>query len=196
MSKKQTGMSLPTKNFLTEKVSVSDNGLQFKGDLTFDEWKGVGDSIFQTFQLAYKHQNQLRWWYGDWIAYGEARLPDVYSQALTDKMYAIGTLRNAAYVCRSVPPESRVPELSIDHHYEVARIPVEDQKAWLEKAKAESWTNRELREGLAAKYPKQEAKMKKAIPFEDWYYLHKEDIKKCPTHMEACRYIWTEARKI
>jgi hypothetical protein len=167
----------------------------FTGELSQEEWEAVGKSIFKTYEVAYHHQNQLRWWYGDWIAYGETRLPDTYTQGLAEKMYSSGTLRNAAYVCRSVPPESRVSGLSIDHHYEVARIPVQDQKVWLEKALSDGWSNRELRESLAAKYPRQESKMKKAVPFEDWYYLHKEEIKAKKTHKEACSYIWEEAQK-
>lgn len=64
------------------------------------------------------------------------------------------TVANACYVGRHVPPEVRVPPaegLTFSHHAEVAAVEgAEEQRAWLEKARAGGWGTRRLRAEIQA----------------------------------------------
>ncbi len=61
-----------------------------------------------------------------------------------------GTLRNAAMVCRRIPPSRRHDRLTWSHHYEVGLV-CSDSGAierWLSRAAAEQWSARDLRRHL------------------------------------------------
>lgn len=64
-----------------------------------------------------------------------------------------GTLRNAAMVCRRIPPSCRHDRLTWSHHNEVG-LACSDPAAierWLRQAEVEQWTARELRRQLRRK---------------------------------------------
>ena len=51
------------------------DGYSLPADLTFDEWRGVLDTL-------HSMQRSVNWWIGDTLVYGERRFPDRHSQAL------------------------------------------------------------------------------------------------------------------
>jgi hypothetical protein len=119
---------------------VTPTSMSFAPNITWAEWSRKGHEFSQFINIW---DRNLRWWLGDWIIFGENHFPDKYSQALTKFMYSKQSLRNIVYVCRNVPPENRMEDedVSFEHHYVVAKIPRDQQRAWLEKAKAELWTS-------------------------------------------------------
>lgn len=124
------------------------NSLTFTGRVSYDEWMAKGKSLSSVVTVW---QNHIRWWIGDWLVYGEQMFPDRYSQACEASLYDVGSLRNASWVCRNVPPENRREELSFEHHAQVASLKnSEEQRRWLQIAVDEKMNVRELRKSIRA----------------------------------------------
>lgn len=115
---------------------LSPTGWEPPESLSFDEWQQVG----QTLRLM---EGAIQFWIGDWIRYGQAQYGEMYSQALEDTDYEIGSLRNMVYVASNV--SSRNDNLSFKHHAAVAPLPPEEQKEMLDRAESEGLSVTELR---------------------------------------------------
>lgn len=109
----------------------------------FEEW-------YAAMTWAQAVDGAVQFWLGDLIEIGERCFGEKYTQALDATHYAEKTLRNAAYVARSIPPERRrSPDVvSFGHHAEVAPLPPEQQEYWLTKVEAEHLTREDLRHRL------------------------------------------------
>lgn len=86
----------------------------------------------------------VKWWIGDWLAFGEGAWGERYAQAAEATGLDIGTLQNYAYVCRQVLPSRRRPELSFTSHLKVAKLNPPEQKAWLDHAIKHNLRSKEL----------------------------------------------------
>ena len=185
---------------MTSGIQPHDTGMVFEGPVTFKEWERKGQEMAKVISLF---QNNIRWWIGDWIIYGESHFPDKYSQALEGSMYAIGTLRNAVYTCRNVPQENRVPTLSFEHHYEVAKLSPEEQKRKLADADIHHWTVRQLRASVAGREiptdrvvpDKLEIRPKFSMTWEDFWAQNEAELKIDPVK-KSCKRAWDAARRI
>lgn len=76
----------------------------------------------------------LFWYIGDSLNFAEGRYGEKYSQALDHTKYDYGTLRNCCWVCSKIPIENRRSELSFAHHMQIARIPLDKQREYLQHA--------------------------------------------------------------
>ncbi len=133
------GESEPTGLILaSEQFSFTPTGLIVKGEPDYETWEQVGQ------QLSYI-ERAVHWWIGDWINYGERRYGEMYSQALEETGFTYETLRNDKWVANKIELSCRHDNLSFSHHQEVASLPPEAQKRWLDKAEKESLSVRELR---------------------------------------------------
>jgi len=61
-----------------------------------------------------------------------------------------GTISVYRSLGKSLPPENRVEGVDFGHHHVVASLEPEEQVEWLEKSKAEGWTQTELRQEVRA----------------------------------------------
>ncbi len=118
-------------------------GLQIDEALTEDDWKS-GLSLLQ------RAEESLRWWVGDWVAFGEKRYGRTYEEIEQITGLSRGSLWNAAYVSGAVEPSRRREDLSWSHHQEVAKLEPEDQMKWLELAESNSMTVPDLRASIKA----------------------------------------------
>lgn len=125
--------------------TMLENGLQFSGVVPFQEWERRGNELKTVIRV---YTNNVAWWLGDWIIYGENNFKEKYSQALEGSMYTIGHLRNCVWVCRNVKQENRNPALSFQHHYEVAALDPAMQVEWLAKAELNHWTAKQLNHAI------------------------------------------------
>jgi hypothetical protein len=132
---------------LPEGVLASETGLDFSSatGLVYDEWETLGG------RLGRLHSG-IQWWLGDWFAFGEARFRDgeMYEQALEETGRSVGGLYNLKWVAEKVPPQVRRADLSWSHHREVAKLPPEDQAAWLARASEGRWSVDLLRSTVRA----------------------------------------------
>lgn len=124
--------------------NLSPVGLALPEGLTFAEWEHVGTT------LKTIRDSALRWWWGDWLNYGEHHYGERYAQAVEGSDYTYGSLRVAAFVCRQIPLLRRRNNLSFSHHQEVASLPTEDEReVWLEDTEANGWSVHTLRSMIA-----------------------------------------------
>lgn len=106
-------------------------GMTFQQDLPFEEWEEIG----RRFGEATK---RFSWALGDWLVYGGSkyrkRIPaELYEEA--EKMTGVDrhSLLALATVCRRIPIENRLPDLSFEHHQAIASISNEEKRnRWLQ----------------------------------------------------------------
>lgn len=124
---------------LATRAGYTPTGLNLPDDLTFDEWETIGNSL-EAISVAWQ------WWYGDWWNFGESRYGQEHAQGLPDKDYS--TKSHAASISRSIEVSRRRLNLSFSHHAEVASLEPDDQDRWLDRAEAEAWSVRDLRDAV------------------------------------------------
>jgi len=133
---------------------VEQTGLVLPSALTFDEWASIGDKLRGA-------REAVRWWIGDWLAFGEASYGERYAQALDNAEWDYQTLRNFVWVARAIPHTQRRASLSWSHHAECAALEPEAREALLCRAVDEQWSVKDMREAAHAdKPPKAPAKPK------------------------------------
>lgn len=127
---------------------------------TFAEWHQEG------LQLAIsKKASPFR--IGDWINLGEGYFGEEWTQVIDMfGVFSHNTLGNYASCCKKVPPENRFPELSFNHHQVVSRLPVDEQKEWLELALNDPQEQRPLTAAELRKRIKGESLESEKLTFE------------------------------
>ncbi len=124
-----------------EGVRYEANRLVIPPDVSYDEWETLG-------RFLRVLESAVRWWLGDWLAFGEHKYGQRYSQALDESDLTYSSLANSKYVSSKVPPEQRNGNLSWSHHAEVASLDHEEQRRLLEEAAREKLSVRQLRERI------------------------------------------------
>lgn len=107
-----------------------------------EEWERVGKVLGE---LGRAHQ----WWLGDWIRFGERKYGETYEAAMAITGLEYQALANYAWVAGEV--STRVESLSWSHHREVAALDPADHATWLERAEAENWSVRDLKQQIRAR---------------------------------------------
>lgn len=116
-------------NELTQN-GLGEVGIVFQTELPFDEWRETG----QRFGEATR---RFSWALGDWLVYGgsnfKKRIPaEIYEEA--ERMTGVdrSSLLALATVCRRIPLEKRIINVSFEHHQAVALIQNEESRfRWL-----------------------------------------------------------------
>lgn len=125
---------------------VADTGLTLPEGLTFEQ---VRDVIVRLVRVEASIQFAI----GDALLYSEERFGNKYTE-IEAALAAAGvrrsreTLRAYAWCARRVPPVMRNTALSWWHHRQVAKLPPDEQRRWLQQAEDERWSVRELRYAL------------------------------------------------
>ena len=112
-------------------------------NLTYEDWLRQGSTL----GLAGRN---AAWWVGDWVRYGTARYGSKYTAAARTTGYDRQTLMNMVYVATRFDISRRRENLSWSHHAELAALDVQEQDRWLDRAAAERFTVRDLREMLSS----------------------------------------------
>lgn len=120
---------------------LSRVGAEFPEDLDILTWRVIGQRLCDVSACSL-------WWIGDWVNYGERRYGEKYQEAVTLTEYAMGTLRNAAWVASAVQLSHRCDNLSWSHHREVADLKPAEQKRFLRLAEARGLSVDELRQEI------------------------------------------------
>ena len=116
--------------------------LRLPGSMTYTDWASAGR------QLAWLSHG-VAWALGDWLLYGQAHFGSRYREAIAATGLDHQTLRNYAWVARSVAPSRRRERLSFQHHAEVAALSEAEQELWLARAERLRWSRNQLRRELA-----------------------------------------------
>jgi hypothetical protein len=106
--------------------------------MTFPEWERAGRQLSRVV-------DSTMWCLGDWVAYGLDKYTDRYRLAIDAAGLDYQTLRNYTWVARRFEWPRRRPELSFQHHAEVAALPPDEQDGWLDRAVRQGWSRNQLR---------------------------------------------------
>ncbi len=138
----------------TKNIEVGEWGLDFKGQLTTEEWL---DAVIK----LQKFDGKIQWYLGDLAVYAESPTTgwgeSKYSDLIDATGYAYDSLRRYASVARRFTAKFRdeffkrgdtYPQISFNHFQLVA--PLDDNFAfyWLEKAAKNGWGVSKLREEI------------------------------------------------
>lgn len=123
------------------RVLTTRTELRLPDGLPSAEWLRIGQQVALI-------GDSSSWWLGDWLVYGQDKLPDRYRQAMASTSLDYQTLRNYAWVARRFPPSLRRERLSFGHHATVASLAEPERQTWLERALQFGWSVRELRAHL------------------------------------------------
>ena len=122
---------------------MSDQGIKVHGSPSLSEYQGVLDFVDRTHKAA-------GWWLVDLIAYADSR--DDWKQVLDTIIDADICSENTAkqyrYLKGAIP--NRVEGVPFGHHTIVAALEPAEQVHWLEKAREEGWTQRDLKVSIRA----------------------------------------------
>jgi N6-adenosine-specific RNA methylase IME4 len=110
------------------------------------------DGWLNAMQFAGAAAESAPYWWGDLMRYAESRADwaERLSQALEVSGLAKQTLLNYTSICNRVEEPERRLAPSVGHAAEVAPLPRAEQTKWLESARTEGWTVRDLRLELRA----------------------------------------------
>jgi hypothetical protein len=120
------------------RFSLTPTGLIAEGVVSEHDWK----KLYKTLR---KVQAALQWAVGDWVLYGEFTWGKTYAQMAEITGLKEKTLRDYAYVARSVEMSIRIDKLTFAHHQVVAALPPNQQAQWLGWAAQENLTVAQLR---------------------------------------------------
>ena len=132
-------MSVPDKTFDIERFTFSPTQLKLRdGECDIEQWQRLGEFIRLTNQAC-------QWWWGDWLNMGEDRFGENAAQALEATRWDEETLRVYAWVCRNVPPDTRVQGVPFGHYQCLAKLPEAEQREWADKVVDDQMSVRQLR---------------------------------------------------
>jgi hypothetical protein len=114
-----------SRNSLTtlERGELHTTALTLPDDLTYDEWVDYGHGLARMVHA-------VKWWIGDWWAYGSHRYGE-RAKIAADSNWKFQTCMNAGWVARKIETSRRREVLPFEHHAEVAGFAVEDQERFL-----------------------------------------------------------------
>lgn len=138
---RRTGAGVVVGRSPSYRISATPTELFLPPRLPLDAWREVGVDLSVLWDAS-------TWWQGDWLLYGQDRFPDRYKHAVEHSGLDYQTLRNYAWIARKFPPLRRRPNLSMQHHAEVASLPEEEQDRWLDRAESGLWSRNKLRSVL------------------------------------------------
>jgi len=111
-------------------------GMSFQDELPFEEWEEIGNRFGEA-------TKRFSWALGDWLVFGaknyKGRISaELYEQAEKTTGVDRASLLALATVCRRIPIDERIENLSFEHHQAVAAIANDDRrKDWLQFLKRE-----------------------------------------------------------
>ncbi|MGV9316244.1 LmbU family transcriptional regulator [Streptomyces sp. NPDC003691] len=126
-----------------DQVLTTKVGLHIPVGLAFEEWERAGRRLSGLL-------NSSSWWLGDWLVYGKDQYADRYERGIRAAGLQYQTLRNYAWVSRRFELSRRRPELSFQHHAELASLPADEQETWLDRAERRKWNTKQLRHAIRA----------------------------------------------
>jgi N6-adenosine-specific RNA methylase IME4 len=130
------------------KALFEKNKLTIHDSITIDEWKQLGQSLKQV-------EGSVQFWIGDWARFGDKKgfTGKYVDSKVYDELEEITglerqTIQQYKSVAGKLDTNLRSPNLSFNHHREVAKLAPEKQETFLKKASEEKLSVRDLREEI------------------------------------------------
>jgi N6-adenosine-specific RNA methylase IME4 len=130
------------------KANFEKNALVIHDSVTLEEWKQLGQSLKQV-------EGCVQFWIGDWARFGEKKGftgrytdPKVYDELEEITGLERQTIQQYKSIADKLDTNLRLPELSFNHHREVAKLPPAKQESFLKQASEQKLSVRDLRETI------------------------------------------------
>lgn len=128
---------------MSGKFELSVSGAKLRS-LSANQIAPTLDKFGGSIAFALWAQRHSQFWVGDLIAQGEAVFGDEIYQVIDDH-WSADLISRCAAVSIAVPRTSRVDGLGWSHHAQVCKMPIEDQRAMLLKAKQDALSSTAFR---------------------------------------------------
>lgn len=126
---------------LEEAGAVVNNGLFLPADIPYEQYEALGVMLGKLHTIN-------RWLIGDWLLYGEHTYGHKYAQASELLNLSESTLENYASIAKRVPPGRRSETVSFTLQGELAALPADRQRYWLDVIEKEGLKKIQLRDRL------------------------------------------------
>jgi hypothetical protein len=121
-----------------DQVLLTKIGLRMPEQMAFEHWERTGNKLAGIV-------DSTSWCLGDWLVYGRRQYADRYQHVVNAVGLDYQTLRNYAWVAGRFGILRRRPQLSFQHHAEVAALRREEQDGWLDEAERAKLSVKQLR---------------------------------------------------
>jgi len=131
---------LDTGGALSLPGAVTETSLNLPVDMTLHEWAATG-YVLDRINKAWK------FWFGDWLNYGEDHWPEEYAQYIDITDLPEQSISNIRSVARNIPPHMRNKDLKWSLH--AAVVPLKDEGVRMQvinQAAEEQWPRDYLRQ--------------------------------------------------
>ena len=124
------------------KFTMTPCGIEFHGDLSFEEWEQLGQKLGDA-------ERSIGFMIGDWINYAETKWGEKYNEAIAATGLEYQTLRAYAYVAKKIDLLNRFNNLTFTHHFAVAKLKDPAERThWLEMAEKHDLSVRSLQKSI------------------------------------------------
>lgn len=172
--------------FIYKRIQLKSTGIIVPDDLEREEWSDI-------FQVLRKLDEAIQWAVGDLVKHAESQWGETYTAMAEATGYSEKSLREYAYIARSVDLSIRMDNLSFGHHQLVAGFKdpqtkeplVQEQRMWLERASENGWSIKALRQAIA-----DERQQSKTRELDNWLF-GKDRIPANPKQLQT---LWSKAR--
>lgn len=172
--------------FVYKRFQLKPTGLIIPDDLDSEEWLDI-------FKVLRKLDEAIQWAVGDLVNHAETKWGETYTSMASVTEYSEKTLREYAYVSRSVQLSIRMDNLSFGHHQVVAGLkdPItkeplqQEQEKWLKEASKNGWSIKALRNAIHAERHQDKTQ-------EQGLWLFGKD--RIPISNKQLQSLWTKAR--
>lgn len=124
---------------------MTESGLSYEGHPSFDDWQDIGRRLSMM-------TRGIQFMVGDWVRVGEELYGEMASQAIDAREWSESTVATYRWLSERVPYEvRRTDRLGVQHHMQVAKLAVHEQRRWLERAANDGgtpWTYRRLQRAI------------------------------------------------
>lgn len=140
-----------------EFYTVSEHGIEFKKGTPQEAWLKTVEELTKMFESSHRLHIRVMFLLGDALTFGEAAYGEEYAQAIdmTRKVMQLSekSIKNAAWICSSIPSELRRETLTFAHHEVVAPLIEDEQREFLNQAESENLTVNALKKEVKKRHP-------------------------------------------
>lgn len=119
-------------------AKATRTGLEIQANTSYEVWEQIGKKLSLM-------NGAMQWLIGDWLNFGEAKYGEKYAQAINDLGLEYGTLRNIAWVAKTIEMSRRRDNVSWSIHQSVSGLKPKEQDRILQQAEEENLTRQDVR---------------------------------------------------
>jgi hypothetical protein len=121
--------------------TLTSRGLVVGQGATLEDWEQIG-------ALLLRLEGSIQLLIGDWLVEAEREYNQTYQEIAESTGYSVKHLYNCKWVAENIDFSLRKEKLTFTHYMAVAALPDDQKREMLERASAEGWSVKQLKEAL------------------------------------------------